>query len=69
MGQKATMQIEGRSMTWLLVLFHELDESFLVYKPGILPVLRDAQIAQAQLGKALINQVDGRMHIQSNRSL
>lgn len=56
-------------MTWLLVLFHELDESFLVYKPGILPVLRDAQIAQAQLGKALINQVDGRMHIQSNRSL
>lgn len=61
--QKATMQMQRRSMTRLLVLFHELDKRFLVYKPSILPVLRDAEIPQTQLGEALIDQVDGRMHV------
>lgn len=50
-------------MNPLLVLFHELDKRFLVYKSSILSVLRDAQIPQAQLGEALVDQVDGRMHI------
>ena len=63
MGQKATMHIEVRSMTRLLVLLHELDKGFLVYKSSVLPVLRHAEIPQAQLGETLVDQVDGRMHI------
>ena len=50
-------------MTRLLVLLHELDKGFLVYKSSVLPVLRHAEIPQAQLGEALVDQVDGRMHI------
>lgn len=37
-----------------------------MYEPGVLSILEDTEVAQAQLDKALVNQVYGGMYIESN---
>lgn len=58
---KATMQSLWRSN--LFVLFHELHECLLVHKTGIVSILKDAEVTEAKFGEALVNKVDGRVHV------
>lgn len=53
----------------VFVVLHKLDEGLLVYKPCILSVAEHTNISQAQLDKALVDEVYGRMDIESNGSL
>lgn len=51
------------------VLLHEFHEGFLVHETRILPVLEDTKVPEAQLGKTLVDQVDGGVDVQGDRSL
>lgn len=54
------------SMFRVLHLPHVLHKRLLVHHAGIPPVLDGADIAQAQLGKAFVHEVHGRLEIQTN---
>lgn len=59
-GRKSTMQAES---TRLFVLLHELHKGFLVDQARISPMLRDTQVSKTELGKALVDQVNGGMDV------
>lgn len=53
----------------LLVLLHKFHKGFLMYQARIVAILQHAEIPQAQFGKALVDEVDGGVHVQGDGCL
>lgn len=53
----------------LSILLHKLHKSLLMHQARVMPILKDAQIAQSELDEALINKVYRGVNIESKGSL
>lgn len=53
----------------LLVLLHKFHKCLFVHEASVVAVVKHTEISETELGKALVNQVDGRMHVKGNGGL
>ena len=52
-----------------MLLFHKLHKSLFVYKSRILPIMQNAEIAQAKFDEALVNKIYGGVDVQGKGRL
>ena len=67
-AQKPT-QFPGESRVFLVLLFHKLHKSLFVYKSRILPIMQNAEIAQAKFDEALVNKIYGGVDVEGKGRL
>jgi hypothetical protein len=64
-----THPVSGESRVFLVLLFHKLHKSLFVYKSRILPIMQNAEIAQAKFDEALVNKIYGGVDVQGKGRL
>lgn len=47
----------------LFILFHEFDECLFVHESGVLSILQNTQVPEAEFGETLVNKVDGGVYV------